>query len=182
MLKMVNLYKALYFFIANKFRHFRNSTIIKVVEHEYDGYVYNLSIDEDETYIADGFVVHNCRSQRIPVTKSWSELGFDGLDEDQPLNTRPFVADKRRVKDIPKSQRAQVIGTTKEKSYNDWLKTQPREFVEETLGKAKAKLYLDGNLTLDKFVNREGRELTLEQLEASESRVIKAAWSAAFGS
>jgi hypothetical protein len=112
------------------------------------------------------------RSQRIPVTKSWKELGFDDIPDDMPLDTRPFVADKRRVKDIPKDQRDQIIGTTTAKSYNEWLKTQPKSFVEDVLGKQKAKLYLDGGLPLDRFVDRAGNELTLEQLAKRESKLF----------
>jgi len=123
----------------------------------------------------------NCRSSRVPVTKSWKELGFTGMGDDEPLSNRPFVADTRKVKDIPKSMRDQVIGKTTDKSYNDWLKTQPRGFVEEVLGVKKSKLYLDGNLSLDKFVNRRGRELTLDQLAASESKAMKSAFIKAFG-
>lgn len=122
-----------------------------------------------------------CRSARVPVTKTWKELGFDGMDDDEPLSNRPFVADTRKVKDIPKSMRDQVIGKTTDKSYNDWLKTQPKPFVVEVLGQKKADLYLDGGLSLDRFTNRVGRELTLEQLESSESKVVKSAFNKAFG-
>jgi SPP1 gp7 family putative phage head morphogenesis protein len=120
-----------------------------------------------------------CRSQRIPITKSWKELGLDDLSEDSRLNTRPFVADKRRVKDIPKSERGQIIGTTTKKSYNEWLRTQSKSFVEDVLGKTKAKLYLDGDLPLDRFIDRKGQELTLEQLRDRESKIVKEAFKKA---
>jgi SPP1 gp7 family putative phage head morphogenesis protein len=51
-------------------------------------------------------------------------------------------------------------------SYNDWLARQSREFQEDVLGKKKARLYKDGKLTLDKFVNRNGDELTLAELKS----------------
>jgi SPP1 gp7 family putative phage head morphogenesis protein len=117
----------------------------------------------------------NCRSVRVPVTKTWDQLGLNDLDDDDLLSERPFVADTRSLKDIPKSQRDLVVGQTKAKSYNEWLRTQPREFVNDVLGKSKAKLYLDGNLSLDKFVDRNGTELTLTEIEAKHKR----AWEAA---
>lgn len=30
--------------------------------------LYNLAVEEDETYIANGVIVHNCRSVLIPIT------------------------------------------------------------------------------------------------------------------
>lgn len=50
-------------------------------------------------------------------------------------------------------------------SYSEWLRKQPRDVVEDILGKGKAKIFLDNpDLKLDKFVNEKGRELTLKQL------------------
>lgn len=49
-------------------------------------------------------------------------------------------------------------------SYGDWLRKQPREVVEDILGVGKAKLFLSGKLTLDKFITPTGRELTLKEL------------------
>jgi hypothetical protein len=114
------------------------------------------------------------RSKRIPKTKSWKELGFTDKDIDKPLASRRFIADKRRLKDIPKDQRDALTGRTT-KSYNEWLKTQPRQFIDDVLGKKKAKLYLDGGLPLDKFTDRKSNPLTLAELEKRESAAFKRA-------
>ncbi len=37
---------------------------------EYAGYVYNLSVEDDESYTANGIIVHNCRCMVIPVTSN----------------------------------------------------------------------------------------------------------------
>lgn len=55
-------------------------------------------------------------------------------------------------------------------SYGEWLRKQPREVVEDILGIGKAKLFLSGKLTLDKFVTPTGRELTLTELLDRTSR------------
>lgn len=115
-----------------------------------------------------------CRSRRIPVTKSWRELGFK-IDDDKPLSSRRFIADKRRFKDIPKEDRDKLVGRTTARSYNEWLRTQPKKFVEDVLGKTKAKLYLDGELPLDKFVDRRNNPLTLADLAKKEAAAFSKA-------
>lgn len=110
----------------------------------------------------------NCRSLRVPVTKSWKQLGLSELYPDDRLNERPYVADTRKLKDIPKSDRDKLIGQTTAKTYNEWLRAQPRYFVEDVLGKTKAKLYLDGGLSLDRFVSPQGKEFDLAQLRRRE--------------
>jgi len=57
------------------------------------------------------------------------------------------------------------IVTDLEPSYDEWLKQQPREFVEDTLGKQKASKFLDEGVALDRFAVPSGRELTISQLE-----------------
>lgn len=51
-------------------------------------------------------------------------------------------------------------------SYSEWLRKQPREDVEDILGKGKANLFLSNKITLDKFTKPSGRELTLKELKA----------------
>lgn len=120
----------------------------------------------------------NCRSIRLPVVASWATL-YGDMDENARLSSRPFVADKRRVKDIPKNLRDSLIGSTTARSYNDWLRTQPRSFVDDVLGPTRAKIYLDGGLSLDKFVDRStGREFNLFDLEKREKKAFKIAYAA----
>ena len=49
-------------------------------------------------------------------------------------------------------------------SYEDFLRNQSVEFQNAVLGKTKAILFRKGDLSLDKFVNRLSKELTLEEL------------------
>ena len=48
--------------------------------------------------------------------------------------------------------------------YDDWLKRQPMFFVESTLGKTRAELFLSGKLSFSQFYDMAGRPLTLAQL------------------
>ena len=70
----------------------------------------------------------------------------------------------------------EIIGKVPaEIKYPDWLKKQPRSFVEETLGKTKAKLFLDGNMPVTKFIARDNSTLTLKELYAKDKEVFKQA-------
>ena len=88
----------------------------------------------------------NCRSVIVPVLKSFKELGVD-LGE---------IDDGTRA-----SMNGQVPANL---NYNDWLKKQPKEFIESVLGKARTKLFLDGRATMDKFVDYKGKLIPLEEL------------------
>ena len=60
-------------------------------------------------------------------------------------------------------------------SYNTWLKGLSVDYQNDTLGITKAKLFREGGLNLDKFVNRNGDELTLAQLAEREAAAFRAA-------
>lgn len=60
-------------------------------------------------------------------------------------------------------------------SYQQWLMKQTHQFQEDTLGIAKAKLFRNGGLTLDKFVARDGTELTLGELAKKHADAFRAA-------
>jgi hypothetical protein len=58
--------------------------IKSIKRRAYIGKVYNLAVENDETYIAEGIVVHNCRSTLIPILKDEIEQGqIYGATEDQ---------------------------------------------------------------------------------------------------
>jgi len=92
-----------------------------------------------------------CRGTTAPVIKSWRELGFD-MDE-TPTSTRSSL-DGQIPADI---------------TYSEWLKKQPAARQDEVLGVAKGKLFRDGGLPVDRFVNRFGREYTLAELRTRDA-------------
>ena len=88
-----------------------------------------------------------CRSTTTPVTKSWRELGFD-------------------IDDLPPGTRASINGQVPaDTTYAAWLKRQPVAVQEEVLGVTKAKLFRNGDLPLDRFVDTKGDAYTLEDLK-----------------
>lgn len=60
-------------------------------------------------------------------------------------------------------------------TYQTWLKGQTNSFQNEVLGVTKAKLFREGGLELDKFVHRNGDELTLRELAQKHAEAFRAA-------
>ena len=54
-------------------------------------------------------------------------------------------------------------------SYQAWLKAQPADVQNDILGVAKARLFRDGGLTIDRFVDNKGRVLTLAELRKRDA-------------
>lgn len=88
----------------------------------------------------------NCRSTTVPVLKSWAQLGI-------PLGEAP--------EGTRASMDGQVAGRI---TYSDWLRKKPAAFQDDVLGVTKGRLYREGGLSLDKFVDFRGRSYTLDEL------------------
>ena len=89
----------------------------------------------------------NCRSQAIPITKSWEELGIDL--EELPEGTRSSLNGK-----VPASM-----------TYYEWLNTQSAKMQKEVLGEARFNLWKDEGVKPDRFHDDDGGLLTLEELK-----------------
>jgi len=100
-----------------------------------------------------------CRSTTIPVLKSLRQLGIK--------------ADEVPVKSTRASMNGQV---SSELNYDGWLRKQPKEFQDDVLGVQKARLFRKG-LTMERFVDKEGREFTLKELEQREKEI----WAKVYG-
>lgn len=67
----------------------------------------------------------------------------------------------------------QLTGTTPANvNYQTWLERQSPEMQDDILGKTKGKLFRDGKLPLEKYVDRAGDELTLARLAATEKKAF----------
>ncbi|EWC39554.1 phage minor head protein [Stutzerimonas stutzeri] len=97
----------------------------------------------------------NCRSTSVPVLKSaWEALG---LSKDEIT-----IADQA-------SMDGQIPGDI---SYGQWLKGKPAGFQDEILGPVRGKLFRDGGLELDRFVDRNGKEYTIAELRKRDSEAF----------
>jgi len=94
----------------------------------------------------------NCRSSTTPILKSWRELGFDA--DELPPGTRASMNGQ-----VPADQ-----------DYDTWLRKQPKDVQDDVLGKTKGDLFRAG-LKMDRFVDRKGAELTLDQLRQREKEI-----------
>jgi len=97
----------------------------------------------------------NCRSTTAPLFKDEVRKAVPS-DVSQTGLTKKDLGGKRA------SQDGQVSADL---NYNDWLKKQSKSFQNDVLGKTKAELFRKGGLTMDKFINNRGQELTLDQLK-----------------
>lgn len=119
--------------------------VVSVDREPFHDYVYNLETSGG-WYIAQGLVVHNCRSTLVPVTRSFSELGIDRPD---------FKPTTRASKD------GQIAADT---TFEGFLDRQSKAFQDEMLGKGRADLWRSGAITLRDLVSGTGRPLSLDEL------------------
>jgi SPP1 gp7 family putative phage head morphogenesis protein len=102
----------------------------------------------------------NCRSLRVPVingrvagtrpANATTKKFLDGLD---PRERAAAVDDL--VGQVPASE-----------TYTQFLRKQTVDFQNEVMGVTKARLFRRGGLSLDRFVNQAGKELTIPQLRS----------------
>lgn len=123
----------------------------------------------------------NCRSTMVAF--------IDGIGL---VGTRPAVVDIRNrrrreidfraqarregrsIKNIRKEWADKNIGSVPSKTnYQDFLFRQSKEFQIEVLGPSRTKLFREGKVRLDQFVDRAGNELTLEQLKKTQPEAFK---------
>jgi hypothetical protein len=57
--------------------------IIKIQKKHIRSKLYNLAVENDETYVANGIVVHNCRSLLVPVTNIGDDQNVE-IDKTYP--------------------------------------------------------------------------------------------------
>ncbi|MEA2090944.1 MAG: phage minor head protein [Campylobacterota bacterium] len=95
-----------------------------------------------------------CRSQILPILKSWKEMGID-------------------MEEIGEGTQSSLDGAiSSDISFNDWLKTKDKKFVDDLLGKGRAKLFLDGKITTSDLINQRGETLSLKELKALNKKPV----------
>lgn len=161
---------------------------VEIIELDEQVDVYDIEVDVESCFQMSGIVAHNsstcanldgqrfkvgephptppahpnCRSALIPA--------LDG----EVAGKRPYVADKRKVGDIPVDQRDGMIGQVSAKTtYPEWFSRQNAAFQREWLGRSRYELYKKGGYTLDKFVDPLGKRLSLDELRLKDAATFK---------
>lgn len=91
---------------------------------------------------------YNCRSLHIAVVKSFKEMG---IEDD---------------KEIPEATRSSLDGAVPQSTtMEQWLKSKDKAFVEKTLGKGRADLFLKGKISLSDLVKKNSEVRTIKELK-----------------
>lgn len=122
-----------------------------------------------------------CRSLRVPYIK-YGNIGdrpYDSRTEKELLNeytNKGNLAPVKTRSELPRGHKTkydkysrkrgdELVGQVPVRvSYNEWLKTQTKEFQDKRLGPTRAKMFRKGDIHLSKFVARNGDVLTLKEL------------------
>ncbi len=124
---------------------------------------------------------HNCRSVRVavfdgeiigdrpmkPFTEKQLLQEYAAKNDLQGINSRDDIpyGSKTKFDSFARGRVRELTGRVPAKTtYSEFLAAQTQQFQEEVLGKTKAKLFNKGKLSLEKFVNFTGKELTLSEL------------------
>jgi SPP1 gp7 family putative phage head morphogenesis protein len=126
-----------------------------------DGKVYTLDhkpVDHEYPWGAGPGRLHwQCRSTYVMLTKSWEELGVD-IEEFEP------------------GERASMDGSVPAKTdYEEWLSKQSEARQVQVLGETRAKLFTEGNLSLEEMRNARGEDITLDELRKRYAEAFKRA-------
>ena len=96
----------------------------------------------------------NCRCTLAPVMKSWQAMGFSADDSAM----------------TPEERKAWNAKPAEKLTYPQWLKGQPKGEQDEALGPNRARLWREGKEKISGFTTRDGRTLTLKELQQREDR------------
>lgn len=153
------------------------------------------SLDHDVFPIGQGPIppVHwNCRSVRVAVVDDNWVADRPAVPVTRRRLLRDYtqqngLASVTRRADLPRGhkvafdmfQRTQLRALTGQvpgrTTYQQWLSRQSVQFQNDVLGRTRGILFRRGGLTLDRFVNRRGDELTLAQLARRDRQAFVAA-------
>lgn len=121
-----------------------------------------LHYNERSVYLYAGDGIDPLEGDRPLIGGKKSKEAQDEFEARQSRTGKKVSYKGRKDSDIFKVEQVSAKVTSQQ-----WLERQPRFFVESTLGKERAALFLDGKLPIDRFTDMAGRPLTLKELKAT---------------
>ncbi|WP_285762110.1 minor capsid protein [Pantoea sp. QMID1] len=97
-----------------------------------------------------------CRTSEVPVLKAEYRREIPG-------STRPAIGPNG------------VEQVSSKTTYGEWLARQPAAFQKEVLGPARYELFSKGDLSIDRFVDDNGKQYSLDQLRDLEPHAFELA-------
>ena len=81
--KTVNLYeKKRNVTYSKQIDNYNISSITKIIEEDYNDYVYNIEVENDNSYIANGIIVHNCMMTVVETASVFENYKFHEMCND----------------------------------------------------------------------------------------------------
>jgi len=125
----------------------------------------------------------NCRSVMIGYIDGIGLVGKRPTVADTRTRRRREIDFRRMAKEqgrpiqeIRREWSDRVIGRVPaDTTYQDFLSRQSASFQDEVLGQTKGRLFRSGGMRVDQFVDRNGNELTLDQLAQTRPEAFTAA-------
>lgn len=162
--------------------------VIAVEREFFSGHVYNLSTST-AFYIADGFVVHNCRirdgkrytidgkpvGHSIPWGAGPGRLHWRCRSVGVPV-TKSWRELGIDIDEMAPGTRSSMDGQVPaEQTYAQWLTKQSASRQDDVLGPTRGKLLRDGGLSVEEMYSARGTFLTLDELRARDAEAFRKA-------
>ncbi len=122
----------------------------------------------------DGDVHKISELRNAPPWHPNSRTVIVGCDKDGNITgRRPFVKSDQPVSKIPKDMRDGVVGQVNSNTTFKDLIANDDNFAREWLGPTKYKLYKEGGMSIDKFVDPLNKPYTIAELRSLDEKIFK---------
>ncbi len=132
---------------------------VEIVEGEFE--VYDIQVDQDESFIVNGVCLHNSATCRAYAFKIW-DRDFKPIGHALPYNggvPRHFACRSRIVPYLFDD------GPNKDFTFKEWLERLSPEQQTQIFGRARIEAWKRGKLTDQDLIRSQERALTLDELK-----------------